>query len=157
MTGSAGHAGRAEMSQTDVTEHFAAPPAQVWRVLADGQRYAEWVQGTKHIRHVEPGWPAVGTSIHFTAGIGPLEHKDRTTVRECEVERRLELEVHAWPVGTVRVVLSIEPEADGSRVTLAEHPLRGPAAWLHSALTAVGFRVRNRVQINDLRRLAEAG
>jgi carbon monoxide dehydrogenase subunit G len=145
------------MSQTDVTEHFAATPAQVWRVLADGQRYAEWVQGTKEIRHVEPGWPAVGTSIHFTVGIGPLEHKDRTTVRDCKVERKLELEVHAWPVGTVRVALSVEPEGDGSRVTLAEHPLRGPAAWLHSALTAVGFRARNRVQINDLRRLAEAG
>jgi carbon monoxide dehydrogenase subunit G len=144
------------MSQTDVTEHFAATPARVWEVLADGHRYAEWVKGTKHIREVEPDWPAVGTSIHFTAGFGPLEHKDRTTVRASEIERKLELEVHAWPAGTARVALSIEPDGDGSRVTLAEHPLRGPAAWLHSALTAVVFRARNRVQISDLRKLAEA-
>ncbi len=144
------------MATSHVTRDSVATPAQVWSVLSDGYRYADWVHGTKEIRAVEDGWPSQGTSIHFTAGIGPLTFKDRTTSRTCRPDTFLELEAHAWPGGTARVAVLIEKTETGSRVTLEEHPLRGPARWVHNPLTALGFKFRVRLMIDDLLKLAEA-
>lgn len=144
------------MVDSEVNEHLAATPAQVWAVLADGKRYADWVKGTKEIRAVESGWPAKGTSIHYSAGIGPMTKDDRTTVLSSDPERFLELEIHAWPAGTARVAIAIEPDGDGSRVTLHEHPYRGIARLLHTPLTAVGLAARGKVMLKDLRKLVES-
>ncbi len=134
-----------------------ATPAQVWSVLSDGHRYAEWVHGTSEIRDVDAGWPGEGTSIHFTVGYGPFSHKDKTTSRACVEEQKLELEAHAWPAGTARIGLRINPTVDGgSIVTMDEHPLRGPARWVHNPITAIGFRFRVSLMLKDLVRLAEA-
>src|SRR5680860_109118 len=103
----------------------SASPQQVWAVLSDGYRYSEWVQGTREIREVEAGWPAPGTSIHFTVGIGPITHQDKTTSRECIPAQLLELEAYAWPAGTARVGLRVSPSGTGSIITMNEHPLRG--------------------------------
>lgn len=135
----------------------SASPAQVWAVLSDGYRYAEWVQGTKEVRSVDPGWPAEGAAFHYTVGIAFFTHKDQTTVLRSETERELELEVHAWPLGTARVGISIQPWGDdGSIVTLDEHPLRGAAGLLHNPLSQIGFLARTRLMIDDLLKLAEA-
>jgi carbon monoxide dehydrogenase subunit G len=143
------------MTDTAATKPTVATPAQVWSLLSDGHRYADWVHGTKEIRDVDAGWPEVGTAIHYTAGIGRLTYKGETTVRLCEPERQLELEVHAWPVGTVRVNVVIEPSDQGSIVTLDEHPLRGPARLMLNPLSKLGFLARTNVMIDDLLRLAE--
>lgn len=124
-------------------------------MLSDGHRYAEWVQGTRRIRGVDPEWPAVGASIHFTVGVGPLSYDGKTTSRRCLVEQVLELEAHAWPAGTVRVGLRISPAPNGSVVSMNEHPLRGPARWLHTPLASAGWWVRVRSMLADLVRLAE--
>jgi len=134
----------------------SASPHQVWAVLSDGYRYSEWVQGTKEIRDVDEGWPSAGTSIHYTAGIGPITHEDTTTSRECIPLQLLELEAHAWPAGTARVGLRVSPSGTGSIITMNEHPLRGPARWIHNPLTALGFRFRVKRMLEDLVRLAEA-
>ena len=138
------------------TKQTAATPAQVWSVLSNGRRYAEWVHGTKEIRDVDEGWPGEGASIHFTVGWGPFTHKDRTTSRACLPEQRRELEAHAWPAGTARIDLRVEPHQGGSLITMDEHPLRGPASWLHNPVAALGFKVRVSFMLNDLARLAEA-
>ncbi len=144
------------MSSSHATRETVATPAQVWSVLCDGYRYADWVHGTKEIRSVEDGWPRQGTSLHFTAGVGPLTFKDRTTSLTCRPGTFLELEAHAWPSGTARVAILIEKSDTGSRVTLEEYPLRGPARWLHNPLSAFGFRMRVKLMIDDLLALAEA-
>lgn len=144
------------MPSSASNKRTSATPRQVWAVLSNGYRYSEWVHGTKEIRDVDEGWPSPGTSIHFTAGIGPVTHKDKTTSRECVAEQLLELEAHAWPAGTARVGIRISPEGTGSIVTLNEHPLHGPARWLHNPLSALGFRFRVKLMLDDLVRLAEA-
>jgi len=125
-------------------------------VLANGYRYAEWVHGTKEIRDVDEGWPAEGTAIHYTVGFGPLTYEDRTTSRGCVPETKLELEAHAWPAGTARIGLRVSATRSGSLITMDEHPLRGPARWLHNPLTAAAFRFRGKLILKDLARLAEA-
>lgn len=143
------------MTDTDATKQTDATPAQVWSLLSDGYRYAEWVHGTKEIRDVDAGWPGVGTALHYTAGVGPITYKGETTVRGSEPQRRLELEVHAGPAGTVRVSVVIEPSGQGSIVTLDEHPLRGPARLMLNPLSKLGFLARTSAMIGDLVRLAE--
>ncbi len=145
------------MATSAATQKSTATPAQVWAVLSDGYRYVDWVHGTKEIRDVDEGWPAEDTSIHFTVGKGPFTHKDRTTSRGCVEGQKLELEAHAWPIGSARIGLRISPSPEGgSIVTMNEHPLRGPARWLHNPLTALGFRARVTLMLKDLVRLAEA-
>lgn len=144
------------MTDTATTKETTASPTQVWAVLSDGYRYDQWVAGTKEIRDVDNGWPSKGAAIHYTVGAGPITYKNRTVSQECLTERLLELEVHATPFGTVRVGISIEPSGSGSKVTLDEHPNRGPMLLLHNPLTRLGFLARTSTMIDDLIKLAEA-
>ncbi len=124
-------------------------PRQVFDVLRDGRSYQVWVVGTRAIREVDPGWPSPGTRIHYTVGHGPLRKDDATSAVAYEPHTRLELEAHAWPVGTARIVLTAEPVEDGALVTIDEAPRRGPARVAHPLL-AVALRLRN---VETLRRL----
>jgi len=128
-------------------------PQEVWEFLSDGHRYAEWVVGTREIRSVDAGWPAEGTCIHYTVGHGPLALADRTTVRNADPPRTLELEVQAGRLGTVRVHLEIRRWGEHAVVVMDEHPLSGPGLRLHNVVVEMLLRVRNR---RALDRLAQA-
>jgi uncharacterized protein YndB with AHSA1/START domain len=132
------------------------PPEQVWKVLADGSAYAEWVVGTRQIRSVDEGWPAVGTSIHYTVGLGPLEMRGRTTVRVVEEHRRLGLEADAGLLGTARIVIDLVPWGGETVVELDESPLRGPAYLLHTMVSDALLLMRGRPMVAKLARLVEA-
>jgi hypothetical protein len=122
----------------------------VFDVLRDGWTYAHWVVGTRMIRKVEAGWPAVGTALHYTVGYGPLRKDDETRSLAYEPDRRLELEARAWPAGTARIELRAEPAEGGTRVSIDEHPLRGPARLLHNPVLDAIIGIRN---VETLRRL----
>jgi hypothetical protein len=121
-----------------------AGPEQVWAVLADGYAYAEWVVGTREVRRVDPGWPEPGTSLHFTAGLGPVRIEDRTTSRIADAGRRLELETHALPFGSLRISISIIPWGQDSVVIIDEHPLRGASLLYENPLVEVLLTLRGR-------------
>ncbi len=144
------------MVSSAVSKTTSATPAQVWAVLSDGQRYAEWVKGTKEIRAVDDGWPAEGTSIHFRVGFGPMTFDDKTTSRACRREQKLELEAHAWPAGTARIGIRIAANGAGSTISMDEHPLQGPARWLHNPVSTWIFGRRVTGMLADLAELAEA-
>lgn len=135
--------------------HIRATPTQVWAVLADGNRYADWVLGTHEIRFVDADWPARDTSIYYTVGWGPLTYGNRTTVSACVPDRVLELEVRAGLAGTVRVGIRLTPQRDGTLVMLEEHPLRGLVSWLHTPLGDVPLALRVHWMLRDLARLVE--
>lgn len=130
-------------------------PEQVWEVLGDGRSYASWVVGTREIREVDPGWPAVGTSIHYTVGCGPLALRGRTTVRSAEPGRRLGLEADAGLLGTARIVIELSAWGEDTVVVLDEHPLTGTGAWLHNPVTDVVSLVRQEPMMRRLARLVE--
>lgn len=144
------------MRDSRATRRTKATPEQVWAVLSDGYRYAEWVQGTKEVRAVDRGFPAPGTRLHYTVGVAFLTHKGETEVLSCAPGRELELEIHMWPAGSVRVHIGIDPNQGGSVVTLDEHPLRGLVGVLHGPLSRLGFAVRTESMLPDLLRLAES-
>ncbi len=122
----------------------------VFDVLRDGRSYADWVVGTRAIRAVDPGWPQEGTRLHYTVGWGPLRHDDETTSRDYAPDRRLELEAHAWPMGSARIVLQAQPREAGVMVSIEEHPLRGVARRLHNPALDLFIKARN---VETLRRL----
>lgn len=132
-------------------------PEQVWTFLSRGDRYAEWVVGTREIRAVDDDWPAIGSSIHFTVGLGPLVIEDRTTVRNAEPMRMLEMEVHAGRIGTARLLFEIRPWGEHTVVVLDEHPLSGPGAHFHNMLVDLALRFRNRRMLDKLAELVERG
>jgi uncharacterized protein YndB with AHSA1/START domain len=130
-------------------------PEQVWDVLSDGRAYASWVLGTREIRAVDDAWPAVGSSIHYTVGWGPLALRGRTTVRAAEPARMLGLEADAGLLGTARIVIELTPWGGDTVVVLDEHPLTGTGAWLHNPVTDVVSLVRQEPMLRSLARLVE--
>ena len=121
----------------------------VFDVLRDGKRYADWVVGTRKIRDVDPGWPQPGAAIHYTAGRGPLRKDDVTESMAYEPERLLRLQAQAWPFGSARIVLTAEPAAGGVAVTIEESPDRGVLRLVHNPLLDLAIKARN---VETLRR-----
>lgn len=125
-------------------------PAQVFLALRDGASYDRWVVGTRKIRDVDLGWPAPTTAIHYTVGYAPLRKDGRTVVKALNPDQHLELEAKAWPAGTMRIGIFVEPVADGCEVTIEEHPLHGPAKTFHNPAFDLLIKLRN---VETLRRL----
>jgi hypothetical protein len=129
-------------------------PKAVFDVLRDGWSYEKWVVGTRKIRAVEPGWPHPGTAIHYTVGYRPLRKDGETRSKAYEPDELLELEAVAWPAGTARIAIRVEPVHDGTLVTMDEHPNSGPGALAHNPLTDLVVHVRNVETLRRLERLA---
>src|SRR4051794_17126091 len=126
------------------------PREAVWRVLSDGTTYSRWVVGTSTIRGVDETWPRPGSRLHYRIGRGPVRHDGHTEVLSVDDGHRLELEVHAWPVGTVRIEIRLDDDAGGCLVTMVEHPDRGVAGLLHNRVGDGLLKLRN---VEALRRL----
>ena len=74
------------------------------------------------IRDADAGFPAVGTKLHHTIGVGPLTLNDHTEVLEAEPPRRLKLRAKGRPIGTASVELILEPRGGGTNVCIVEDP-----------------------------------
>ncbi len=128
-----------------------ATPDQVWRVLADGWLYPLWVVGATRMRDVDEAWPSVGAQLHHSVGAWPLVLDDTTEVLTAEPPSLLRLRARAWPTGEAQVELRLEPTAGGTRVTIFEDAVTGPAKLAPKPLRSIGLGLRNR---ETLRRLA---
>jgi uncharacterized membrane protein len=112
----------------NVTVEIPAPPATVWRVMADVERWPEWTPSVRHVKRLTPGPLRVGSRVRIhQPGFPPAWWR----VTELEAERGF-----IW-VSTalgLRVVARhwIEPLDVCCRVTLAilyEGRLGPLAAW----------------------------
>jgi uncharacterized protein YndB with AHSA1/START domain len=133
----------------------AAPPEQVFAVLADGWSYAGWVVGASRMRDVDAHWPAPGSRIHHSVGVWPVLISDVSVVEEVRPGELLLLEVRFWPVGHGRVRFTLRGHDGGTAVTMEEWASGGPARVLHNALTEPLVRARNRETLRRLAWLAE--
>jgi hypothetical protein len=102
------------------TRFMPYPPDAIFAVLADGDRYADWVVGTRRSAGVDPRWPQPGSSLLHQQGIGPLRLTDTTTVVSVESPRLLELEARVRPLVVAHVSISIAPLAGGGLVRIEE-------------------------------------
>jgi uncharacterized protein YndB with AHSA1/START domain len=132
-----------------------APPERVFAVLADGHRYADWVVGTRRVRSVTEGWPAVDAAIHHSVGIGPLELRDETRVEEVDPPKRIVLIARARPFAEARIEMTITPNGAGSTISMREAPVAGAAKRLYSRVADVLLHVRNAESLRRLSRLVD--
>ena len=134
-----------------VTRRIEASPEAVNGVLADGWRYSNWVVGTSHMRAVEQEWPAAGARLHHCSGIWPLVTRDETVVEESIPDRRLVLLAKGGVLGSARVVLELEPDGDGTIVSLSETAVAGFGKWIYNPVVDLVMARRN---VETLARLA---
>lgn len=135
--------------------HIDVPPGRVFEVLEQPDNYGHWVVGSKHIRDADPNWPEEGSKFHHTIGVGPLELKDNTEVEQVERDRHLVLLTKTRPAGVQRVALELEPEGDGTRVTMREAPVSPGLASLFNLPADLLLRGRNAESLRRLKDLAE--
>ncbi|WP_411104924.1 SRPBCC family protein [Streptomyces sp. cmx-4-9] len=132
-----------------------ATPRQVWTVLADSSRYADWVVGTSDSRALRGQWPELGSALEYTVRIGPWSVTGTTVVRRTEAPTELELEVDSGPLGTARVAIEVRPWGEGALVKIDEHPLRGIGGTLHNAAVDALIQLRHRSMLARLANVVE--
>lgn len=130
-------------------------PAAVWEVLSDGWAYPLWVVGATHMRDVDDTWPAVGSRLHHSVGVWPIQLPDRTEVLDVDPGQMLTLQAHAWPAGTARVVITIDRTAQGCRVRMAEEADQGLGWFVPSLLQTPAIKARNAEALSRLADIAE--
>ena len=132
-----------------------ASPNDVFDVLSDAARYASWVVGAREIRAADPSWPAPGAALAHKVGRPPLAVADETVVLHARRPVRLELCARARPLPSARVTLDLQPERDGTRVTMVEDIASAPLNALAGPLIHAAIRARNRESLRRLKALAE--
>jgi uncharacterized protein YndB with AHSA1/START domain len=140
-----------------VERQVAAPPEQVWAVLADGWLYPLWVVGASSIRAVDADWPAIGARIHHSVGAWPALVHDATRVEEVEPGRSLLLRAGLWPAGEADVRVTLRPEGEGTHVLLEEQVASGPMSLIPKFAYGPMLKARNVESARRLANLAEHG
>jgi uncharacterized protein YndB with AHSA1/START domain len=97
------------------------PPEAVWEAVADPGAYGYWVVGVKTIRDADPQWPAAGSRLHHTTGVGPIEVDDHTVCLEARPPELLRLRSKGRPFGTATVTLHARPRDGGTAVRMTEN------------------------------------
>lgn len=135
---------------------IAARPDDVFAVLLDARSYADWLVGCKHIRAVDDGWPAPGTSFHHRVGMGPLAVEDHTEVVSVDRPRSLVLRARARPLGTAEVAFEVAEAGEGAEVVIHEKPVRGLAQRLDNPVLDATVSARNAKSLRNLKAYVEA-
>lgn len=139
----------------EVSKTVEMAPEHVFAVLADGWSYAAWVVGNSHVRAVDADWPAVGTRIHHSFGLWPLQFKDSTQVTAMTPNRLLELRARLAPLGTAKVRIELTPTpTGGTKIVMSELADQGPGALIPAGVQALLLRPRNIEAIGRLGDLA---
>jgi NAD(P)-dependent dehydrogenase (short-subunit alcohol dehydrogenase family)/uncharacterized protein YndB with AHSA1/START domain len=137
--------------------HIEASPERVFAVLADAERYPEWVVGAAGTLTADDDFPAPGTSFQHRVGLGPLTlSSDVTEVLELDSPRRIVLKAKARPLGTAQVTIELTARAGGTELLMEEiagDKLSALAA--SNRLGEAGLRVRNAVALSRLKRVVE--
>ena len=108
-----------------------APADDVWAVLSDVARWPEWTASMKTVERLDDGELRVGSSARVKQ---PALPRVLWTVTDVVPGRSFVWEARSSGVHT-KGIHRIEPDGDGSRVTLAIDQ-RGPMSWLVTLLYA---------------------
>ncbi|MBV9310581.1 MAG: SRPBCC family protein [Solirubrobacterales bacterium] len=136
---------------------ISAPPEAVFDVLANPRSYGEWVVGSRKIRAADEHWPAPGARFDHTVGLPLLQINDQTLVLDASPPNRLELKAKARPLPSAHITIELQPEGNGTRLTMVENISNSWLNLLAGPVTHIGIRLRNHEALRRLRLLAERG
>lgn len=127
----------------------------VWAVLADPHRYAEWVVGAKEVQSADKAWPAAGAALQHVSGVGPVEVKDETVVLAADPPRRMVLRAHLQDLGTAEVTMQLDEQDGVVAITMTEQFIEGPPSVpVLDKLTDAPLHLRNDEALRRLVALA---
>jgi carbon monoxide dehydrogenase subunit G len=132
---------------------IAAPPDRVWAVLADPENFDDWVVGAQNVRDADANWPAVGSKLHHSSGVGPLTIDDETQVEISNSPTQLVLLAKVGAAGKFRITLDLRATAAGTTLWMHEEAVAGLADHVPGTDSAV--HVRNDISLERLKGLAE--
>jgi uncharacterized protein YndB with AHSA1/START domain len=98
-----------------------APPADVWEAVAEPERLASWFGG-----HVELEGRPGGRVV-----LSDEDGERWGTVESFEPQRRLVLRLweRATRLSGTRVAFSLDPDDEGTRLTVVESSIGAPGEW----------------------------
>lgn len=130
-------------------------PEEIFAVLADGWLFSAWVVGATHIRDVDDDWPAVGSRLHYSAGVWPLTVDDTTEVVAAAPPRMLELEAKLSPLGSAWIRLELVATPTGeTEVRMYEHSKHGLGALIPTVVQELLLVPRNKESLSRLADIA---
>jgi NAD(P)-dependent dehydrogenase (short-subunit alcohol dehydrogenase family)/uncharacterized protein YndB with AHSA1/START domain len=136
--------------------HIEATRERVFSVLADAERYADWVVGASRVTDHDPDFPAAGARFSHRVGLRPLTLSDHTAVLAVDPPRRIELKAKARPLGTAHIEIELRERAGGTEVVLEEVPGdRFSALVAANPVADAALRLRNAEALSRLKRLVE--
>lgn len=133
-----------------------ASPEEVFAVLADAERYVDWVVGTADTTSADGTWPSPGSRLRYRIGVGPLGFSDVTEVLEAQPPSRILLRARMRPFGSTEIELALTPEPRGTNLEMREEPASGLVRATHTRLTDAVLGRRNEAALDRLRRLVES-
>jgi hypothetical protein len=133
---------------------ISATPQEVFELLSDARTYSHWVVGSREIHAVDTDWPAVDAAFDHSVGRRPLVIRDHTSVAGVLSPVMLELRAKARPFGVARVLFHLQPEGNGTRVTMIEEPANRLLAVMIGPIGHGLIKLRN---VETLRRLKDVG
>ena len=92
-----------------------APPDQVWELVCDTSRYAEWVEGTDEVTRTDGPAAPGSTYDEVNPILGPWKAKTHWTVTEFEAPRRMVHRGTGLPLTEeFDVIFELAPEGDST-------------------------------------------
>ena len=150
------------MAQMEVTASAvsAAPPAELWELVSDTSRYAEWVEGTAEVTRTDGPAREGSTYDEINPIMGPWRAKTRWTVTEFDPPHR---QVHRGEdipfASEFLVIIDLAPSGDGSQVTVTLRANPSLGAFGAGVLRILKSRTRkdNERTVGNLAELAARG
>jgi carbon monoxide dehydrogenase subunit G len=141
-----------------VTESIsiARPPEDVWAVVSDLATHADWRPAIVELTQVSPGALAVGSRLREVLSWRGRELVLDDVVTALEPPRRLGIS-GGWSAAEFDLELVLEPDGDGTRVTM-DWPLRPKSLLLRVAAPFLGGTMRKatREELELLKEYVEA-
>lgn len=114
-----------ETAHVEVTASavIAASRAELWELICDTRRYAEWVEGTAAVTRSDGPAREGSTYDEINPIVGPWRAKTRWTVTEFDPPHRQVHRTEDIPFASeFLVIIDLTPSGDGSEVTVTLRP-----------------------------------
>jgi uncharacterized protein YndB with AHSA1/START domain len=134
------------MSTVDASVHIDAPPEQVWAVVMDPDRLAEWVTIHRRLKHADGGTPRVGYQMEQQVHLRGVSLDVHWELTQCVPNSRAVWEGKGPARSRAKTEYVLTPESPGSGTRFLYHnefhaPL-GPIGALASRALVGGMPER---------------
>ena len=141
------------MFRVSSSREISAPPDEVWAVLCDTEKYAEWIPDTDAVTRTD-GAAALGVTYEeITPILGPWKARSRWRITEFTEGRRMVHRSDDIPLSAgFDVVMEVLPTSGGAQVTIsleAEERF-GPLGWLFARVMTPQVRKANEQSLVNL-------